>query len=192
MPQVYRKTDARLIEEIRAGDATAFNDLFKRHWKVAYVQAFKRLQSHEKAQEITQEIFCKLWVNRASLQIENLSAYLYTAVRNRVLNQFEKDKRFVHFEPLLDQLTSQSDAADCALRRDQFLMAYKKLLQTLPDKRQKIFTAYYERGKSTEEIANEFMISRKTVLNQLARAVTQLKTGLSHLMIALVLLGLLR
>ncbi len=182
MSQLYIEKDAVLLEKVRRGDTTSFNALYKKYWKEIYDHAFKRLQDHSKAEDITQEIFCKIWLNRTSLSIDNLSAYFYTAVRNKVLNLFEKEKKFVSVKKLLTK-KGTVEQADFLVLQNEFLAAYKALVESLPDKRKAIFHQYYELGKSTEEIAKNLSLSQKTVQNQLGRATSFLKAELSHLLV---------
>lgn len=186
MPQLYIVTDAVLLENIRQGDANSFNALYKKYWKEIYNNAFKRLGDRSKAEDITQDIFCKIWLNRATLSIDNLPAYFYAAVRNRVLNLFEKEKTFVSVKRLLAKKYT-AEQADFLALQNEFLAAYKALVDSLPDKRKAIFHQYYELGKSTEEIAKNLSLSQKTVQNQLGRATSFLKAGLSHLFLLYIL-----
>jgi RNA polymerase sigma-70 factor (ECF subfamily) len=181
--------DHLLLERIREGDARSFNILYERYWQQVYTSAIKRLKNHAQAQDITQDIFVKLWQNKEVLQIDNLPGYLYTAVRNRVLNLFEKQRRYIPFEQLFhDKTRSSGEQADAAALHHEFLNAYRDLVNSMPDKRKKIFHYYYDEGLSTADIALKLDISRKTVQNQLGRAVTFLKSGLSHLFVLMILL----
>ena len=51
----------------------------------------------------------------------------------------------------------------------------QQLIATMPEQRQRIFRLSKEEGLSNEEIANQLNLSRRTVENQLYRAVSFLK-----------------
>jgi len=190
MVEIYHDQDGILLRKISEGNAQAFNTLYERYWEVVFTSAFKRLNNRDKAKDITQDIFANLWMKREALQIENLPAYLYTSVRNRVLNLFEKEKRYIPFEQLLSaNLEFYGERADAVALRHEFLNAYKALVESLPLQRRKIFKYYYDEGLSTEEIARKLGLSRKTVQNQLGTAVTHLRANLSHLFFLMILLG---
>lgn len=180
MNQIYPE-DFSLLQNIREGDTDAFRVLYEKYWKEVYSATFKRLKDHEKVQDIIQDIFTNLWINRKTLRIDNLPAYLHTAVRNRVLNIFEKEKRYVPFEQLLYDNIQCGEQADAVILRHEFLQAYQSLVNSLPSERKKIFHYFYEDGLSTDEIAQKLSVSRKTVQNQLGKAVSSLKAKLSHL-----------
>ncbi|TAN01414.1 MAG: sigma-70 family RNA polymerase sigma factor [Chitinophagaceae bacterium] len=184
MESIYlNEDDQTLLQKIASGDEKSFNILYKKYWKEIYYNCRRLLNDHEKAQDITQEIFVGLWLNRTQLHIDNLSAYLYITARNRVLRILEREKRFVPFENLinLSEININNEHADFLTIKNEFLKAYHGLLNTLPSQRKKIFDYYFDENLSTGEIADRLSLSRKTVQNQLGRAVSFLKTNLSQL-----------
>lgn len=184
MENIYPDEDQVLIQKIREEDDEAsFNILYEKYEPEIYSNAFHLLRDHAKAQDVTQEIFVNLWLHREKLQINNLKAYLHVSVRNRILRIFDKEKHFVPFEELINIETNipTGESADFLTFKHEFLQAYKNLLDSLPLQRRKIFDYYFEEGLSTEEIAGQLALSRKTVQNQLGRAVSFLKANLSHL-----------
>lgn len=184
MESIYLDEDQILIQKIREeGDEKSFNILYNKYWAETYTNSLYLLKDHEQAQDVTQGIFTSLWLNRQKLHINNLKAYLHASVRNRVLRIFEAKKRFVPFEELINTPVNplKGESADFLTLKHEFLHAYKDLLDSLPPQRKKIFGYYFDEGLTTEEIANQLSLSRKTVQNQLGRAVSFLKTTLSHL-----------
>jgi len=184
MMQLYTDEDHLLWQKIKEGSSESFNALYSKYWQILYCSALKRLKNHHQAQDITQEVFVNLWLKRMDLQIDNLSAYLQVAVRNKVLNLFEKEKRYISISRLLEDNFSQyGDPADVVALRNEFLQAYRDLVDALPEQRKKIFQLHYDENLSTEDIARRLQLSRKTIQNQLGRAVSFLKTNLSNLFI---------
>lgn len=188
MIDIYTCEDKVLLQKMSEGDSGSFNLLYEKYWKLVYSSAIKRLKDHEKAQDITQDIFANLWFKRSDLQIDNLPAYLYTTVRNKVLNLFEKEKRYIPIEQLIFDNLRFGEGADAVALRHEFMKAYEALVESLPLQRKKIFRYHFDQGLSTEEIAQRMALSRKTVQNQLGRAVISIRTKLSHLLFLLTIL----
>ena len=74
-------TDSDLKAMLMRGSETAFDKIYERYWKKLFNEANKRLNDLELSEEIVQDIFIDLWVKREKKEIDNLYAYLTTAVR---------------------------------------------------------------------------------------------------------------
>ena len=177
-PQGYN--DQVLINQIQEGSSEAFELLFDKYWDMAYSNAFKRLKNREDSKDIVQEIFVHIWQNRSSLHINNVPAYLHIAVRNRVFKQIARQEKSHPFFQFPDQLVSETVGADHKILSEEFLKSYEDLVKTLPPKRQEIFRLRYHEDLSTQDIANNLAITRKTVQNQIGKALETLKVTLAH------------
>lgn len=176
-PETSTTDDSILLRQIALGDEAAFNQLFRNYWEKVYADAYRRLKDHAEAQDVVQEIFTNIWQNRQWQSIQYLPAYLHTAVRNRVINAMTKKKLVHAFFGLLDEL-QEHNAADTNLLWKEVVQAYEALLATLPPKRQAIFRMRYQQGLSTKDIADQLGIKRKTIQNQLGKAIDLFKISL--------------
>lgn len=174
--------DAQLLRALKDGSMEAFNALYHRYWQPVYNAAFKRLGDPAAAQDITQDFFLQLWNRRADLHILHLPAYIHTAVRNRVLNFLATQQRFLPLAELLAESTAAGDSADALARRNEWLKSYHDLVNALPPGRQEIFRLRYNEGATPDEIALRLNISRKTVQNQLGKALARLRATLGSLL----------
>ena len=188
MKQVNPDEDHLLWQRIGEGSVESFTKLYDKYWNEVYSSAMKRLRDTGRAQDITQDVFVTLWMRREELQIRSFPAYLYMAVRNKVLNLFEKEKRYVPIEYLLENnIRAYGNQADAVALRNEFLQAYKNLVDSLPSQQKKIFHLFYDEDLSTEEIAEQLQLTRKTIQNQLGRSVSFLKANLTHLFLLSIL-----
>ncbi|TSJ40537.1 RNA polymerase sigma-70 factor [Mucilaginibacter corticis] len=178
--------DKLLLLKLKEGNTDAFDALYEKYWKGVYAAAFKRLQNPDQAKDITQDVFLQLWLKRESTNIDNLPAYLFTATRNKVFNWMEKERRYTPVPELLLQLKTSCDQTDAEVLRKEFMKACEALINTLTESQQRIFRMRYQQDLSTSEIADLLSISRKTVQNQLGKAVAQLRA--SMLLLALIML----
>ncbi|HET9487369.1 MAG TPA: sigma factor, partial [Chryseosolibacter sp.] len=86
MPEQTDYNESLLVADLRKGSVHAFEQIFKKHWAPLYQIAKSKLRSHEEAEEVIQTIFSALWEKRETLLITNLTFYLSSALRNRILN----------------------------------------------------------------------------------------------------------
>lgn len=170
--------DFLLLQKVKDGSKIAFNLLFEKYWQKAYSDAYKRLKNEEDAKDIVQEIFAKIWVNRQTQNIENFPAYLHIAIRNNVIKLLSKQKAIHPFFDILENVPQKNAEADSGLLWNEFLQSYEALLQKMPSKRQEIFRLRYHENQTTKDISLQLGITRKTVQNQLGKAVQSLKVAL--------------
>ena len=182
-PENSSSDDAVLLEQIAQGSEAAFNLLFEKYWDKSYAEAYKRLKNSDDAKDIVQEIFAHIWTNRQLLNIKNLPAYLHIAVRNRVIKLMTRQKPVHPFFSLMDNIPEKYSLADSNLLWKEFFNAYEALLQSLPPKRRVIFRMRYQDGLSTKDIAGQLGIKRKTIQNQLGKAIDTLKVSLLRIFI---------
>jgi RNA polymerase sigma factor (sigma-70 family) len=166
--------DRILLLQLQEGKRTAFNILYNKYWEQTYSNAYKRLRDEDQAKDIVQEIFVSIWVNRHS-PINNLPAYLSISVRNQVFKLAAKSKNLTPYLEIFDNIPAQNEKADANLLWQEFYSSYEKLLLTLPPKRQQIFRLRFHDDIPTKTIASQMRISRKTVQNQLGKAIEQLR-----------------
>src|SRR5690606_16361527 len=89
MAILSKYSDEQLFARLKTGDHAAFTEIYERYWGVLFIQAFKIIKNEEKAMDVVQDIFTVLWENAGDSDIQlSLKAYLYTSVRNRMLDAF--------------------------------------------------------------------------------------------------------
>jgi RNA polymerase sigma-70 factor (family 1) len=176
-------TDSKLLDLMAHHDHSAFEGLYRRYWSQLYDAAFQRLKDHQQAEDIIQEVFVSLWTRRTELAIDNLPAYLHTAVRNRVLNYVVRNRAPESFYEPLAAILLESGSADSLLLQKELLELLQAYVESLPEKRKQVFVLHLYHHLSTKEIAEKLQISQKTVQNQLRTAMTELKTKITPLLV---------
>src|SRR5450432_4579363 len=80
----------------------AYQQLFEWYWDQIYGAVLRLTKTPEEARDLAQDIFLKLWENRAKLPgVKNLRSYLYTIARNLIYDQLrtrifrESNKEFL-------------------------------------------------------------------------------------------------
>ena len=177
--------DNELVRLLLQDDKDAFDELYRRYWPILYNAAFKRLKSIDLSKDITQEVFIDLWLRRGKVEIENIQAYLLTAVRFQVLKLISLEKKNASFIEPFENMAISSFSADGEVIDKELAVLFESWLDTLPKKRKAIFVMHYIEKLSTKEIADRLNISQKTVQNQLGNAVQDLRLNITHYMFSL-------
>jgi len=182
METLVNHTDPELITLLKEGHEEAFDEIYRRYWKILFNEAQKRLGDLDLAQEVVQNVFIDLWTHRYSRNIEQLRLYLSTAVRYQVFLVYKKERNNSRFEVPLEQIPSTATTVDSPLFLSELLAVIHAWLTIQPEKRREIFRLRYIEEFSTKEIANVLNISQKTVQNQLIIGHGSLKEAISKLL----------
>jgi RNA polymerase sigma-70 factor (ECF subfamily) len=174
-------SDEGLLKLLRQQELGAFEEIYLRYWKKLYSAAYKRVQSREVSEELVQDIFTSLWINRETAQVEMLSAYLYSAVKYKVINYLEKEMSHRQYaEKKLAAGVSVDNSTEEAVLLNELNKALEIEIQKLPPKRQQIFKMSRQEHLSIKQVASHLGISEKTAENQLGKALKVLKVNLKH------------
>ncbi len=173
-------TDEQLFELIRQGDREAYTVIYSRFWALIYRHARKMLRDEREAEDITQEVFLILWNKASALELKtSLSAYLYTAVRNRIFNRMKHGKVAAQYAASLGSFIEASELeSDHLIREKQLRELIERELAALPAQMRVIFDLSRTEHLSYREIAAQVGVTEGVVRNQLSRAVKQLRTKL--------------
>lgn len=186
--------DEALINLLKEDNKQAFTQIYRKYWEPLYNSAYKRLQDPELCKDIVQNVFTDLWNRRGVSNIENLPAYLHTAVRFQVYKQSVKlQPNGSEFLKVFEEMVASPFSSDGLLLEKELVRLVELWIKALPEKRRKIFVMHYYDELSTREISNQLGISQKTVQNQLNTASTYLRARFAHfLSISLLLSGFLK
>ncbi|MEP6730249.1 MAG: RNA polymerase sigma-70 factor [bacterium] len=170
------------IERIRSGDEAAFEALFRAFAPGLCSVATRQLRSRAEAEELVQELFLDLWRRRGQLAIEQgLSSYLYTAVRNRVLNHAKREQRFAPWSAA-SGLPEEFDTSSSSETELLDALEVQDAIDQLPPRCRLIFTLNRQQEMTYSEIAKSLGLSIKTVETQMGRALKTLRVRLAHLL----------
>ena len=166
-----------LKEKIAASDQNSFRQLFHLYAKKLTQFAFAIVKSNEAAREIVDEVFIKIWKNRSSITtIQNLTVYLYTAIKNTSLNYLSaraKQNMVESFDFFSIQL-SDNNSPEKSLISSELLKKINAAIDQLPPRCKMVFKLVREDGLSYKEVGAILKISPKTVDAQMMIAVKQI------------------
>jgi len=185
-------SDKQLLADIRKGSEEAFRQLFEKYWEDLYRMAHRRLASPEDIKDILQDVFLSLWNNIDQVNAdESLGGYLYTSLRNRIFNFFEKRQNRLNC--LMKQPFNPVESEEIIWNRFNTKEIQKVIalqVAAMPPKMKRIYLLSKNEQLTISEIAELLNLSPQTVKNQLHRALERMrhnlqKQNLDKLLIAL-------
>lgn len=182
MDHLIEASDELLIDLIKSGDDAAFTVLYNRFKGLLTVHAYKKLGNFEDAKEIIQDVFSKMWASRSNLPpVKNGGAYLYTLVRNQVLNHIEHANIEARYAASFHDFVGEKNyVTDLQLRERELEAVIAREIAALPPKMQEVFVLSRKSHLSNKEIAEKLNISESTVKNHIKAAskILRMKLGI--------------
>jgi len=170
------RTDLALLASSMEGDRKAFAEIFERYHDLLYQHAYNKLKDRDEANDVIQEVFVKLWNMKAGTQVQNLSAYLYTMVRNQIFSLIQhKEVVSVYSKSFQDFKESGSMEADYLIREKQLNEIINREIAALPPRMREIFELSRKDYLSNKQIAEKLNLSEHTVADQIKKALKQLR-----------------
>lgn len=171
----------QIVEE---NDRGAFRNLYDILHKSLYDFALAIVKLREPAEEITADVFIRLWERRMTLEygrVRSCRLYLFMCVKNASLNYLRDNKRPEQLD--LDQVS----LADWRLETNpeelmittEMAACLDRAIRELPVRCGIIFRLVKEEGLSYKEAAQLLDLSEKTIENQIAIALKKIRQAIS-------------
>jgi|SRR6185437_1016942 RNA polymerase sigma-70 factor (family 1) len=177
MPNGSLDNEKELIKLIADGDEIAFEKLFSHYRNRIYSVAFKLTKSYVTAEEIVQDVFLKIWINRSNLNnIQNFSGYLFIVTRNdayKALKGIAGKSKIILVEEQ-DQNLAANDTAD-RLMEKEYNLILQNAIERLPNQQKEVYTLVRQHGLTRDEAAHQLHIQPETVKYHLAQAMKNIR-----------------
>lgn len=173
-----------------------FNQMFNNYKGRIYAYTLAISKSEYVAEEITQEIFIKLWVAREQLdEIRNLDGYIFKIAKNLSLNYLRK---IAYNEKMSSELIRIAAKDGSATDTKLNLFVYNKIINeavnSLSPQRRLVYKLSREEELTYDEIALQLKLSKNTVKNHHLTAIGivrsfLIKNGISSALLAFIILN---
>lgn len=162
-----------LLSRIAAGDNEAFKTLFEMFYPKVKIFLVKFLKDENTAEDISQDIFVKIWTYREALpDIRSFNTYLYRMTRNAALNHLRGNHSKIDISKM-SVLDDKDIEAEYHTKEKELLI--RLTVENMPPQRQRIFKMSREQGLSNDDIALKLGVSKKTVENNITLALKDLR-----------------
>lgn len=181
-----------LLEQIAAGDERSFRKIYDHYRPKIYAYALHLTRSTERADEVIQEVFLKVWLKRRSLtEIEKFNGWLHTVARHCIFDAFKKLARERAAETKLAALEPiMAGAADAWLLDKENEVWLNDALEQLTPSQKQIFIMSRRQGMTAEQIAAELNISVNTVGVHMVNLLASLRNYIrKHTIILAIIMG---
>lgn len=127
-------SDNELFARIQDGDEGAFTFVYERYNKLIYVLAYRYLMDEDRAKDVVQYVFVRLWEYRREWSIGvSLKNFLFTMAKNYMLNLIRNENTALEkqYEMAQRTLEYEDDLVEKLERREQMSLFIKSWLNFL-------------------------------------------------------------
>jgi RNA polymerase sigma-70 factor (family 1) len=158
-----------------------FAEIYQVFWKKLYCTANNLLRDKTLAQEIVQDVFVKLWLNRNEIrQVENAQSYLLRALRNKIYDHYDNVAcRKKHYKIALENFSEERNDVDDIIAFNEGMSLIGEELKKMPKKTQTVFRLSKFQKYSNDEIAVKTQLSSKAVEYHITQAIKKLRIRLA-------------
>jgi RNA polymerase sigma-70 factor (ECF subfamily) len=153
---MIERSDNELIELFQNGDDSAFNHLVLRYQQKVYWVARRFVNDHDGADDVTQEVFCKVYESLREFRNESsVYTWLYRITVNIALNSLRRQKvrEFFRIDEMYELEDEDAVAPDEALEQQEQKRLIEEAIAKLPEKQKSVFVLRYYEELPYEEIS---------------------------------------
>ena len=168
------------LKKLSQGDEGAFRFLYDKYHKGIYYLAVKLLKSDSIAEDVLQEVYSIIWMNRLKMAtVINFRKYINTIAINHIHNLLKRRAFANDFirEEILERQQLKSNGLDVVDSREMQSLLAEAILRLAPQQR-RVFELSRIYGFKHDEIALQLNISKETVKKHCMRAVQVIKISL--------------
>ena len=178
--------ETELIQSAQKGDKDAFRTLIERYKRNVYYFAFDMTGHHQDAEDLSQEVFIKMYKSLKSYKMEaKLSHWLYRITLNTYLSQKRSGgeiarKQQNSIEEILDRSFESTDTNQPEKATEHALMQshIQNALQKLSPKERAVFVMRHYQDLKINEIAHALKIASGSVKSMLFRSLAKMENHL--------------
>ena len=181
------QTDDELLILLQKGNERAFTAIYERYHKLLFVVAYKYLKDNDSAKDAVQQIFLKLWESRTLFNISiNLRNYLYTMLKNHLLNEIRNNYTALekNYELAQEAIEYENEILSKLEEKEMTEQLYRAI-NDLPEQKKAVCLYKLRDNLSNLEIAEKMQISIPTVKTHYSQAIKLLREHFDKLLILL-------
>jgi len=170
-------------KRIAESEEQALAELYQQFHKKLQLFSKAIVRNDELAEELVEDVFVKLWCNRSRItEIENITVYLYVAVKNKSLNTLSRKATELvtsGFDFLDIDVNDEAPGPQDLMITAEMMQRMHKAIEALPPRCKMIFKLIREDGLKYKEVAEILNISVNTIDAQMAIAVKRICMSLN-------------
>jgi len=166
------RDERELLLLLKQGNEQVFEKIYNLYSPRIFGNIYKMVKSKPAAEEILQDVFIKIWSNRASIDLDkSFRSYLFRIAENKVYDFFRKAARDKKIQAeLFVVATEEYEHIEEMIYTKENAFLLQKAIDSLSPQRQQIFRLIKLDNKSYNEVSSQLGISVSTISDHIVKA----------------------
>ncbi|MCX2680915.1 sigma-70 family RNA polymerase sigma factor [Galbibacter sp. EGI 63066] len=154
---------------------TIFDSFYRENSQSLHNFMFYRCGDKQRALDLVQEAFIKLWDKCSEVSLNKAKSYLFQTANNLFLNEARHEKVVLEYNKLHPVKESTQQDPEFILREKEFNEKLQNAIANLSDGQREVFLLNRIDGKKYKEIAEMLGVSTKAVEKRMMGALKKLR-----------------
>jgi len=178
-------SDKQLVSNYLKGDEKSLEILIKRYLNPIYSFIYYYINNQEEAEDITQEVFIKVWRNLKKFdQSKNFKTWIFSIAKNTCVDKTRKKQKEIPFSKfenkngkntVLETIVDKSLLPNNILEKKETIKLLNSKIKKLSKKYRQVLILKHNEGLTFQEISNILKEPVNTIKSRYRRALLHLK-----------------
>ena len=177
------------MKEVKAGNMLAFDALYRKYSRRLYKFSYSILKSTQEAENIIQDVFLNLWLNREKIEkSSSVKYYVFAIAYNSaisIIRKKAKEIQFIEYVKTLQDFTQEP--VDLQIEYAELDEKLDEIIKALPGRQKEVYLLHRVEGLKYSEIAEKMNISINTIENHMSRALKTIRKKLANYSLPVIL-----
>lgn len=152
-------------------DLNYLENIFVQNYKKLCYVAYKIINNKNVAEDIVQDVFVKLWVDRLNFsEVKNLDAFLYISVKNKSISYLRGLKEHSDIDSVNKEIMVSEESVTDYISTAEMLNTISRCISSLPSQCSRVMSLLFA-GYNCEEIAQKLSLASSSVRAHKARGI---------------------
>lgn len=156
-----------------------FKDIFDQYYTPIKNFLYYKCGDIDLSEDLTQDVFMKLWDKREEVQLETVKSYLYTIANNMLLNKIRHDKVVISFAEK-NKTQQEEQSPEFTMQEKEFKQELERVISEMPEKQREVFLMNRIEELTYKEIAERLELSVKAVEKRMHGALGHLREHIKY------------
>lgn len=162
-----------------AGDDKAYSCIYKKYVTELFAYGIRFTPDRELVKDCIQDVFVKIYSSRANLhKTDNIKLYLFMALKNTLLNVFQKDKTTYHIDAVEPVFSTEENIEDKLIADEleqERQEKMRRLLELLTPRQKEVIYYRYVENMSINDICLLMDMNYQSVQNLIQRSIKNVR-----------------